>query len=126
VISLAGRFSIRRSSQSHTVEAARLLKRSVTAQTNINAPTILLCFCVDCALTAPPRKEPVLKAARNVVIKLAQTKMEFPKKGASTRDATNCRPMLNIPRRKTRANKMPVIRFFKIRRFLLWLGACRE
>jgi hypothetical protein len=46
--------------------------------------------------------EPVLNAARKVVIKLAQTKIELPKNGASTRDATSCSPMLSMPRQKTR------------------------
>ena len=48
--------------------------------------------------------EPALNAARNVVIKLAQTKIELPKNGASTREATSCKPMLNMPSRKTRMN----------------------
>jgi hypothetical protein len=50
---------------------------------------ILLWVADDVALTTPPINEPVLKAAKNVVIRLAQTKIEVPKKGARTRDAIN-------------------------------------
>jgi hypothetical protein len=50
---------------------------------------ILLWVADDIALTTPPINEPVLKAAKNVVIRLAQTKIEVPKKGARTRDAIN-------------------------------------
>lgn len=49
--------------------------------------------------------DPVLNAARKVVIKLAQTKIEFPKNGAKTREATSCKPMLSMPRQKTRKNR---------------------
>jgi hypothetical protein len=41
------------------------------------------------ALTAAPINDPVLNAARKVVIRLAQTKIELPKKGARTREATS-------------------------------------
>jgi hypothetical protein len=40
-------------------------------------------------LIIPPINEPVLKAAKNVVMRLAQTKIEVPKKGARTREATS-------------------------------------
>jgi hypothetical protein len=40
-------------------------------------------------LTAAPIKDPALNAAKKVVIKLAHTKIEFPKNGAKTRDASN-------------------------------------
>jgi hypothetical protein len=57
------------------------------------------------ALTAAPMNDPVLNAAKKVVIKLAQTKIELPKNGASTREATSCNPMLSMPSEKTRTNK---------------------
>ena len=66
--------------------------------------------------------EPVLKAAKNVVIKLAQTKIEFPKNGASTRDATSCKPMLSIPSRKTRMNKKADM--IQEQSSLKFLGSC--
>ena len=50
---------------------------------------ILLCVADGVPLITPPINEPVLKAAKNVVMRLAQTKIEVPKKGARTRDATN-------------------------------------
>jgi hypothetical protein len=56
-------------------------------------------------LTAAPMNDPVLNAARKVVIKLAQTKIELPKNGAKTREATSCKPMLNMPRQNTKRNK---------------------
>jgi len=58
-------------------------------------------------LMAAPMNEPVLNAARKVVIKLAQTKMELPKNGARTRDATSCSPILSMPSKNTRMNKKP-------------------
>ena len=70
----------------------------------INPATTLRWGNAGLALTAAPMNDPVLNAARNVVIKLAQTKIELPKKGASTRDATSCKPMLSIPRQKTSRN----------------------
>jgi hypothetical protein len=48
--------------------------------------------------------DPVLNAAKKVVIKLAQTKIELPKNGASTRDATSCSPMLSMPSQNTSEN----------------------
>jgi hypothetical protein len=57
------------------------------------------------ALIAAPRKDPMLKAARKVVISAAQTRMELPKKGARTREATSCRPMLRTPREKTKKKR---------------------
>ena len=50
---------------------------------------ILLWLEEGVPLTTPPMNEPMLKAAKNVVMRLAQTKIEVPKKGARTRDATN-------------------------------------
>jgi hypothetical protein len=89
VISFVGRFSIRRSSQSETVKDARLLKRSDPEQTIIKPATMLRWLDIDLPLTAAPMNDPVLNAARKVVIKLAQTKMELPKNGARTREATS-------------------------------------
>lgn len=56
---------------------------------NITLAMILLCVADGVPLTIPPINEPVLKAAKNVVMRLAQTKIEVPKKGARTRDATS-------------------------------------
>jgi hypothetical protein len=50
---------------------------------------ILLCVAAGFPLITPPINEPVLKAAKKVVMRLAQTKIEVPKKGARTRDATS-------------------------------------
>jgi hypothetical protein len=77
----------------------------VPEQTKINPATIRRCRVADFALTAAPTNEPVLNAARKVVIRLAQTKIELPKNGASTREATSCRPMLSMPRQKTNRNR---------------------
>jgi hypothetical protein len=38
------------------------------------------------ALIAAPRNDPMLKAARKVVIRAAQTRMELPKKGARSHE----------------------------------------
>lgn len=57
-------------------------------------------------LTNAPINDPALNAARNVVIRLAQTKIEVPKNGASTREATSCRPMLKMPRQKIRKKRI--------------------
>src|SRR5438105_15911915 len=95
---------MRRSSQSQTTWDARLLKRSDPEQVIIKPATILRWRDTDLALTDAPINEPVLNAARKVVIKLAQTKIELPKNGARTREATSCRPMLSIPRQKTNKN----------------------
>jgi len=65
------------------------LKRSDPAQAIIKPATILRWLDTDFALTAAPINEPVLKAAKNVVMRLAQTKIEVPKKGARTREATS-------------------------------------
>jgi hypothetical protein len=65
------------------------LKRSDPEQAIIKPATILRWLDTGLALTAAPIKEPVLNAARKVVIRLAQTKIEVPKKGARTRDATS-------------------------------------
>jgi hypothetical protein len=86
------------------------LKRSVPEQTIINPATSLLWWPdIGLALTAAPINDPVLNAAKKVVIKLVQTKIEFPKNGARTRDATSCKPMLSIPRQKTNRNRMNVM-----------------
>ena len=89
MISFVGRFSMRRSSQSLTVKDARLLKRSDPEHVTIKTATILRWLDTDLPLTAAPMNDPVLNAARKVVIKLAQTKMELPKNGARTREATS-------------------------------------
>jgi hypothetical protein len=65
---------------------------------------------IGLALTAAPINDPVLNAARKVVIRLAQTKIELPKKGARTREATSWSPMLNIPRQNTNKNNNADIR----------------
>ncbi len=52
-------------------------------------PMILLWMADGVPLITPPINEPVLKAAKNVVMRLAQTKIEVPKKGARTREATS-------------------------------------
>jgi len=80
------------------------LKRSDPAQAIIKPATILRWLDTDFALTAAPINDPLLNAARKVVIRLAQTKIELPKKGARTREATSCRPMLSIPRQNTNKN----------------------
>jgi hypothetical protein len=51
--------------------------------------TILRWLDTGLPLIAAPMNDPVLNAAKKVVIKLAQTKMELPKNGARTRDATS-------------------------------------
>ncbi len=81
-----------------------MLKRRAVEQVIINSATTLRWRNAGLALTVAPMNDPVLNAARKVVIKLAQTKIELPKKGASTRDATSCKPMLSIPRQKTSSN----------------------
>jgi hypothetical protein len=80
------------------------LKRSDPEQAIIKPATILRWLDTDLALTPAPINDPVLNAARKVVIRLAQTKIELPKNGASTRDATSCRPMLSMPRQNTNKN----------------------
>ena len=104
-MSFAGRLSIRRSSQSQTAYEPRLLNRSATEQRIIKAATIRRCCRTDLALTPAPMNDPMLNAAKNVVIRLAQTKIELPKNGASTREATSCNPMLSIPSKKTRRKR---------------------
>jgi len=89
VISFVGRFSMRRSSQSQTAKELRLFKRSDPEQTIIKPATILRWLDTGLPLIAAPMNDPVLNAAKKVVIKLAQTKMELPKNGARTRDATS-------------------------------------
>ena len=110
VRSFAGKFAIRRSSQSQTAWEATLLKKSVAEQAIINPATTRLWSSLGLALTAAPMNDPVLNAARKVVIKLAQTKIELPKNGASTREATSCSPILSIPSKNTKTNKRPDIR----------------
>ena len=81
------------------------MKRREPEQATIKTATILRWLDTDLALTAAPINDPVLNAAKKVVIKLAQTKIELPKKGARTREATSCRPMLSMPRQNTNKNK---------------------
>jgi hypothetical protein len=64
--------------------------------------------------TIPPRRDPALKAARNVEMSHAQTKIEVPKCGAKMRDARSCRPIPNAPR-KNKMRRSPNLGY---------LGAC--
>jgi len=48
----------------------------------------------------PPQKYPKVKAVKNTEIRLAQTKIEFPKKGAKTLLPTISNPIRTAPEKK--------------------------